>query len=190
MRRFLRLAAAVLAAVFFISGAARAQVGGQTPSTVAIPAAPMQTPAASQLNPTGTASTTYVMAGFGTAGGGNLTLTPRATGKVLVIISGTIQNSLINDGGQVTITYGTGVAPANGVAFSNGCSGVQCGTQVGAAPRVTEAVAGGLSSFATQAIITGMTIGTPYWFDLSQAAITGGTATVTNAGATIVELSP
>lgn len=205
MRRFRgRLAAAVLAAVLFVSGQAWPQVGGQAPfqppiplpatqggtGAAAAPAAPVQTPGASQLNPTGTSNLTYTMMGLGTAGGGNLALTPRATGKVYVTITGTFANSLIADGAQVALTFGTGAAPSNGAAFSNGCSGAQCGTQVGGAPRANGAAAGQLLPFTVSGVMTGLALGTPYWFDLSLASMTAGTATITNAGATIMEISP
>jgi len=40
----------------------------------------------------------------------------------------------------------------------------------------------------SQGIITGLTVTTAYWLDVGLAAITGGTATITDVGITAFEL--
>ena len=123
--------------------------------------------------PTGTASTTAVMGGL------SFTLTPTQTGRVLFICSGQMANSTINDGVTVDLRYGTGGAPANGAAVS--------GTLVGIAQTSTSLVAASKSGFCISGVITGLTVGTAYWFDFSQLAVTAGTATVTGVSASVVE---
>lgn len=118
---------------------------------------------AAPADPTGTTSTTGVMMGLA----GSITT---GTGRIFVIITGTMADNTLNDGSKVQIRYGTGTAPANGDALT--------GTAVGSAQRMTEAAASALGALCVAAVITGLTLDTAYWLDLSLAAITGGTANV------------
>lgn len=127
-------------------------------------------------NPSGTTSTTAVMMGLGSTA----TLTPTFSGRVLLTICGSIANATSGDGATAQLSYGTGAAPANGVALT--------GTQVGNAAAFTAAAAAQKAPFSLTWCITGLTPGTAYWFDLAVAAVTGGTATVTALSATALEV--
>lgn len=118
-------------------------------------------------NPTGTTSLTAVMMGLG----GAASITPTRTGRIQFFISGQMVNNTNNDGATVQLRYGTGAAPANGVAVT--------GTQAGNSQTFTAAAANGSSGFSICPIVSGLTIGTPYWFDAALNAVTGGTASIT-----------
>jgi hypothetical protein len=97
-----------------------------------------------------------------------------------VTISGQMSNDTINDGATVDLRYGTGAAPANGAAVS--------GTLVGKAQTMTAKVAADRSGFTVHGVVSGLTVGTAYWFDLSLMRVTGGTATVTGINISIMEV--
>lgn len=130
-----------------------------------------RTPAA----PTGTASAVQVMMGL--AG----TITPLVTGKALLLVSGTIFNaSAIADGALVQIRYGTGATPANGDAAT--------GTAVGGAVQYVAATTAEKAPFSLNAFVSGLTPATAYWIDVGLAAITGGTASISDVSISAVEL--
>ncbi|HTA83602.1 MAG TPA: collagen-like protein [Bacteroidia bacterium] len=135
-------------------------------------------PNASQTNvasPTGVNRTAALMQGLGA------TITPGASGKILVVISAQIANSTLNDGGRIQLYYGTGTAPANGAAVT--------GTAVGGTIEYGDVkTAGNFYPISTNVIITGLTTGTTYWVDLSLIALTGGTASLSNVSISIIEL--
>ena len=124
--------------------------------------------------PTGTSSTTAVMMGLAAA------LTPVVSGRVLIVVSGTIYNaSAIADGGKVQLYYGTGTAPANAASLT--------GTAVGSQPVYIAATTAEKAPFSVQSVVTGLVLGTAIWIDLSLAAITGGTANVANLSVSAIE---
>jgi hypothetical protein len=125
-------------------------------------------------NPTGTTNLTGLMMGL--AG----SMTPQNTGKILYIVSGEIANDTSTDGAKVQLRYGTGSAPANAAALT--------GTTAGNIPSFTAAANNQMAPFSVQAVISGLTLGTAYWLDVSLAAITGGTATIKNISLTAVEI--
>jgi len=125
-------------------------------------------------NPTGTTSTTAVMAGLA------ISFTPNKTGKIKITVDGMIANSTAGDGGTAQIAYGTGTAPANGAAAT--------GTAVGNKASLLSSAASQNQSFSLVAIVSGLTAGTAYWIDLQQAAVTGGTASITGISYTVEEL--
>jgi hypothetical protein len=130
-------------------------------------------------NPTGTTSTTGVHAGLAVA------FTPKTSGVALIIISGQGTNGNGDNGYKGAIRYGTGAAPANGAALT----GTQVGGTIGGSCVVSSSATGTVvNPFSRQAIVTGLTIGTAYWIDLEQAAVTGGTATFTNVNVSVIEL--
>ena len=106
-------------------------------------------------------SPTYLMLGL--AG----TITPNVHGTISVSICGSTTDAVLADAISVQISYGTGAAPSNGDALT--------GTQVGALVQQSQAVAGDVQSFCSVAVITGLTVGTPYWLDLA-AGSSGGAA--------------
>jgi hypothetical protein len=118
-------------------------------------------------NPTATTSTSLVMMGLGASA----PITPNRSGTLLFIISGNAQNTTAGSAFAYQLRYGTGAAPANGAALA----GTLAATQVNDLPNST----GNAVPFSTQGIITGLTIGTAYWFDLGLAAVIAGTANVT-----------
>lgn len=133
----------------------------------------------SPANPSTTTSTALVMAGTGTTA----SYTPALTGNVLVcvsglgVVSGVLGN--ISYGGR----YGTGTAPANGVAAT--------GTRFGSSTEfsLSPVLLGTGSPFSFSTVLTGLTAGTAYWFDL--AFKTSGVLVVsgfTNLQFTFVEL--
>jgi hypothetical protein len=108
--------------------------------------------------------------------------TPQYSGTVLVIITANGGGSVANGFGAIGIRYGTGVAPANGVAFT--------GTPAGnGAISSSVANAGAVNGLICTAFVAGLTIGTPYWFDLGQeSSSAGSTFKIVNVGVMILEL--
>lgn len=125
-------------------------------------------------NPTGTSSATAVMMGLAGA------ITPRFSGRVLIMLSGVIFNAGIGQGATPQLSWGTGAAPTNGAALT--------GNQVGGAVPYVAATITGKAPFALQAVVTGLTLNTAVWLDLALSAQTAGTATVSNLSLTAAEL--
>ena len=126
------------------------------------------------LNPTGTTNTTGLMMGL------NQTMTPVKSGNVLVTICGVVANSTTADGATWQIRAGTGGAPANAAALT--------GTAYGSLQAMTYLTGVLKVPFSVTALITGLTIGTAIWIDMSLAAVTGGTATATSVAVSAVEV--
>lgn len=139
-----------------------ASTGGKPSSTVTSAA------------PTGTASATAVMMGL--AG----SITPRVTGTVLFTVSGQMANTTVNDGATVDLRTGTGAAPTNGTAVT--------GTQRGVSQTMTSLTAAQRSGFSISFPVTGLTLGTAVWYDVSLLAVTAGTANVFGVTASAVEV--
>lgn len=129
-------------------------------------------------DPSTTTSGTGVMMGLAGA------ITPKKSGKIQIIISGDDDNNTLGSGVQAQIRYGTGTAPANGDALT--------GTAVGGLVKnVNPALAlltPGTSPFSLNAIVSGLTLGTAYWVDISLARITSGTARARDISVSITEL--
>lgn len=128
-------------------------------------------------NPATTTSSTPVMMGLGSS----VFITPKSSGNILVDFDFTGSN-LTPNRWLSAIVYGTGTAPANGVAVPGGATVLtpQRGTQ-------SASTFGDPVSF--EGIALGLTVGTQYWFDLELASPTGaGTASVTQVSASLAEL--
>lgn len=129
--------------------------------------------------PTGTSSTAaYVMMGLGST----WKLTPKTYGVVRITISGQMKNATTADGINLIPAYGTSTAPINGASVT--------GTTVGINliwTALTGLVTNGVP-FCCDGIITGLSAGTAYWFDLQVKAVTGGTASVLNVTFTAQEI--
>jgi hypothetical protein len=108
-----------------------------------------------------------------------VTYTIAKTGKLLVTVSAAIGNTVGGDGCAIRMAFGTGAAPVNGAAAT--------GTVVGVATFAIPTTGGNNVSAALAVPITGLTLGTTYWFDLQQAAITGGTTSIQNVTHSILE---
>ena len=125
--------------------------------------------------PTGTVSTTFVMAGLGT------TITPTVTGRMLMICCGNASSGTINDGGKVQLSYGTGGAPSNGAGVT--------GSQSGTAMILTNDIAANAKfGFYVAEWVTNFTVGTTYWVDLAFAAVTGGTFSIADVTLIVLEM--
>jgi hypothetical protein len=116
-------------------------------------------------NPTGTASTTYVMMGM------NLQLPPIVASTALwVTTDGQITNSANNGETDCVVCYGTGAPPVNGAA--------QVGTIAGQAARYKATAANDFTPFSLTALIQGVAKGQVYWLDLAVKTVGGGTGRV------------
>ena len=118
-----------------------------------------------------TTSTTPVMAGLGST----LAITPATTGRVLVVLAGAFVQNTGNTTDSFQLCYGTGAAPANGAAAT--------GTTIGPAPAIRDITSGpaGPTPLTLVGLATGLTVGTPCWFDVQYATNTGADSLVINA---------
>jgi len=169
----------------YIAGATAPSIG-QVLTAVSATQATWQaqpfTHATTQITPTDPATTsslTGVMMGL------SASITPVISGKIMIIISGDMDNDTGDNGSQVQIRTGTGSVPTNGISPT--------GTAQGGLVKMSAVVSGGATvvtrvPFSLNAIQTGLVLNTPYWIDLSLAAITGGTARVRDVSISIVEL--
>jgi hypothetical protein len=107
--------------------------------------------------PASTVSTTLVMAGVG----GTATITPSATGRVLITASGDCYTATAVVGIIVGLYHGTGGAPANGAAVTGTADGAAVH---GRSSGTTALVA---LPFSITWVVTGLTVGTPIWIDLA-----------------------
>jgi hypothetical protein len=142
-------------------------------------------------NPTAPPTNTSVMLGmgYGTTGSNGVTVTPARNGILLVNFTGTVQtpvNATAGNGlGNLQIRYGTGTIPQNGAAAT--------GTAVGAAVSAGISNANGATfvdrrPFALTAAISGLTVGTQYWLDVSCAQLlASGVATIVGVAFTWME---
>ena len=148
-------------------------MSGATLNAAAPAYASLQT---TQMNPTGSTGTAFVMAGMGSTA----KITPTATGKILITVSGAVMNNTANGGVQAGIRYGTGAAPANGASVT----GTPIGTQIASTGQNASAFA----PFTSVALETS-SVGTAIWIDLSFAASTAATqANLSFVTITAVEL--
>lgn len=113
--------------------------------------------------PTGTSSATKVQMGLGSS----WVLTPSFSGRVSIRVTGWTSNSLLGNS-LINASYGTGTAPANGVAAT------------GTAFNSTDIIATSQSSGANAAIpftfeseASGLSTGTAYWFDMEVGSSSG-----------------
>ena len=112
-------------------------------------------------------------------------ITPVVSGKILILVSGDMDNNTDNDGVQVQIRTGTGSIPTNGAALTGNTQGglvkMQL-TRVGNDTILTRV------PFSLNAIEVGLALNTAVWIDISLASITGGTARVRDVSISVVEL--
>lgn len=126
-----------------------------------------------QANRTGTSSLVGVMLGQGTA------ITPQTTGRILVQVSGYTSQNTAGDGCVTGIRYGIGADPVNAAALT--------GTSIGANQKSTHSAVTTRVPFAESVQVTGLTINTRVWVELSETAITGGTCTINNVNWSVLE---
>lgn len=131
--------------------------------------------------PSGPGSTSsYTMQGLGKL------LTPTTTGRVLVTVSGyTFNGTNVTAGAGIAyhINYGTGSAPVNGAAVT----GTTINQTQASGNSTTTTSGDNIMPFSTTAFVTGLTIGTTYWFDI--AAIANGSTgfTIQNPNVLAIE---
>jgi len=132
----------------------------------------------SALAPTGTTSATAVMAGMGST----CKITPGLTGRIRFVIEGRASNTVINNLITMQLLYGSGTAPTNGAAASGSSPSSLSMT-------IQSAVAQQPMAFSLSGQVTGLSVGTQYWFDLSQlqSGGGGGTANINSAACNAVE---
>lgn len=130
-------------------------------------------------NPTGTSQSSYRMMGLGAT----LKMTPLKSGKIRFTINGKNTGTQAGLEINIKVSYGTGVAPVNGVAAAGFVVG-------GTYNNGIVGTAGGCTStFMKDVIVTGLSVGTEYWFDLQICrGSVSGTVQVSNLEATFEEL--
>ena len=131
--------------------------------------------------PSAVTSTSGKMMGFGAATTGNAVYTPQFSTRLRVVWQGSAAFSGVAAPGTILTSYGTGTAPAYGAAVTGTQVGLGMSTTIVAAVEAT-----GLP-FYTETFITGLTIGTSYWFDLDVLTSTGS-ITLTNVTLLIQEV--
>ncbi|MBB4257298.1 hypothetical protein [Bradyrhizobium sp. CIR3A] len=127
---------------------------------------------ATPSNPSGTTSTTGVMMGLGST----CTITPTASGRVRFTIIGNVTNNNSPKNSVMRGRYGTGTAPSGGAALT--------GTTFSTALTSTTTAAGSPASiFPLEGIVSGLSLGTPVWYDTSLATNDSGTtSTIASVG--------
>lgn len=126
----------------------------------------------------GTTNTAGIMAGLGSGA----SFSPHITGRALVILTGYFTSSVANNFVAVaSLKYGTGTAPVHGAAIT--------GTTIAQAQAWgTSSTAGASVPFSATGIVTGLTIGTTYWFDAVYGTSgASSTAKLNACGFSIVE---
>ena len=134
-------------------------------------------------NPPSTTSGTLVMMGLGST----VTFTPHSTGKIEINLTCEIGVAAASTNVKVSPRYGTGTAPANGTAVTGARFGLGADALIRpATPSVVSAV----STFACTDVITGLTTGTAYWFDMAiDTSNTSNAAFIQNVSMSITELA-
>jgi hypothetical protein len=130
----------------------------------------------------GSSTANFVMAGIG------LQVTPKGSGTVEVLFCGflTATATTANVGCQLQIAYGTGTPPVNNAAATGTLVGEPESFSVG---TTLTALADLRQPISVQSLITGLNIGTTYWFDIQIKAITTvSVSVVNNPVLTVVEI--
>jgi hypothetical protein len=152
---------------------------GQSLIAVSATAATWQTPQSAStqktpVDPTTTSSTIGVMMGL------SASITPVLTGKIMIIISGDMDNDTNSRGTRVQIRTGTGTPPVNGAALT--------GTAQGGLVSYEQGSNNVRMPFSLNCIENGLTLNTAVWVDISVTSITGGVSRVRDISISVVEL--
>lgn len=135
----------------------------------------------SPTNPTGTASSTALMMGFGVQGTPTI-ITPQTTGKILITISGSVGNALATATTTVYIFTGTGAPPVNGVVGPGGSA-------VRTSLPISRVVCNSCYvPFSSTYLVTNAVVGVPLWIDLALRSDGTNVASVINPVVTAVEV--
>jgi len=127
-------------------------------------------------NPTANATVTPLMMGLGTT----CKITPAFSTRVLFQIQGNILNATAGNGSITALRTGTGTAPANGAAVT--------GTQQTAVTTHVSSGANTQTEFNHVSIVSGLTAGTAYWFDMQLASSAATSASITSITCQAAEL--
>lgn len=138
-----------------------------TPATMTVTATP--------TNPGAITSTSGVMAGIATA------FTPVRTGRVLIILSGSVSNTLASVNSKLELRFGGSTPPV----FNSAPTGSIVGKAVNMANNASTAAL--RLPFALTGVITNAGIGTAYWTDLC-LTVTGGTVNIYDLSVVVIEL--
>ena len=131
-------------------------------------------------NQTATDTTTYENNGFGAIAYPNAcAITPTTTGRVLVLWSGDKVSNATAQLHTMQMLYGTGTAPANNTAVT--------GTVFGGEVAWTSLTGQLTVPFALVGLITGLTLGTSYYFDIACKS-GAGTVALTNMSFVAIEI--
>ncbi len=120
-------------------------------------------------------SATNLMNGLGVT----WTLTPQASGRVLMFLSGNLVENAATQTASLRLAYGTGVAPANAAASA--------GTLVGGVLSWITLASQLTIPFSMSTIVGGLTVKTAYWFDIASNS-SAGTIQLTNLNAWAIEV--
>lgn len=118
---------------------------------------------------------------FQHAGYGNVCqITPQVTGRVRVTWTWNVSNGTSGDTNWTAAAYGTGTAPA--------VNAVATGTQLPPAGGRMSGFTNGTYTYSgsIDVVVTGLTLGTTYWFDL-WTKVNGGTGTWSQATCVLME---
>jgi len=132
---------------------------------------PLVTVLTTGFGPLGTTSLTGVMMGLGANG---YIYTPTLSGNIKIWISGGANNNITGDGINGSGHYGSGPAPANGVAATGTTFAINAQQGISWSVNPVTSLVG--YQFLMVDKITGLIVRTPYWFDIAIKAVTGGTA--------------
>lgn len=127
-------------------------------------------------DPSTTTSLTGVMMGMGST----VSVSPSKSGILVINVSGDADNQTNGNGYQMQLRYGTGTAPTNGSSLT--------GTTTGSLIVGLSSNSSNRYPFSLNSIVSGLSIGTTYWFDISLASVGGGTSRVRNISFSIHEL--
>lgn len=129
-------------------------------------------------NPTGTTSTTGVMAGL------RAQMQPKVNGIMLIMVSGAMKNTVSGSGIATDLRYGlqTSSYPSNAAALT----GTVCSVGLIEARKITATITS--EPFTLICTATGLSPGSKYWIDLQERALVSGTASIQNMTVTTFEL--
>ncbi len=125
-------------------------------------------------NKAGTTSASLVMLGLGK------TYTVKRSSTLSVTIYGFASNTNATRSTSYVGAYGTGAAPVNGAAAT--------GTYFGGMESATSATAGASVPIVVHDVISGLSAGTTYWFDLQFCMGGTGTSSIENVKIVILEI--
>jgi collagen type I alpha len=147
------------------------------PTGMAGAASPFNFATFAPTDPVGNVSTVEKAMGLACA------YTPSFSGRCFLICAGIALNSSgPGNGTTIQLKYGTGTAPVNGAT-----AGLGTRVAINATQHFVASTAAGQQGFTIVALLTGLTVSTAYWFDLTLQAVTAGGASVKDIQLTLLE---